>query len=228
MKTLASLITCLVLWSGFAIAEPVLNEDTVKGISAELTLAAKNADMATFEKYLYSGSKIIVDLDPSLSAGEMEIAYDEYMAMLEMALPMMQDAELYAEILSISVDDKNNQATIREKTIMTADMMGMKIQDVSISETTYGVVRGEIKVLVGKEQLISSGPVVQLEATLSIVDRREHKCSRHVIEYSPHDVTSARFINPFSARGFAGSDKDIVGDRRAGFVQKFNDLIWTH
>jgi hypothetical protein len=159
MNKLASVMMCLVLWSGFAVAEPVLDEETILGISAEFTDAVKNADISVFEKYLYSGSKIIIDLDLSNSAGEMEIAYDKYMGLMEMALPMMQAAQIYEEVLSISIDEKNNEAMIREKVIATMDMLGVKMQDVSITETTFGIVNGEIKVLVAQEQLVSSGPI---------------------------------------------------------------------
>jgi len=159
MNKLASVIICLMLWSGLAVAEPVLDEATVKGISAEFSLAIENADIATFKKYLHPTSRIIVDLDPSNSAGEMQISYDDYMGMMEMALPMMQGSDIQEEVLSISVDQANNEAVIKEKTTAMMDIMGVKIKDVSISETTYGIIDGEIKVLVAKDQLISSGPV---------------------------------------------------------------------
>lgn len=159
MNKLVSVSICLILWSGFAVAEPVLDEDTVMGISAEFTQALKDADITVFEKYLYAESKIVVDLDPSNSAGQMEISYDDYMGMMEMALPLMQDADIHAEVLSISIDDENKQATIKEKTTALMDMMGVKIKDVSVSETTYGIVDGQIKVLVATDQLISSEQV---------------------------------------------------------------------
>jgi len=159
MNKSISVLICLVLWSGFASAEPVLDEDTVMGISAEFSQAIKDANIEPFRKYLYPESKIVVDLDPSNSAGQVEISYDDYMGMIEMALPMMQDADFHEEVLSISVDDAANQATIKEKTMATMEIMGMKIKDVSISETTYGVVDGQIKVLVATDQLISSGPI---------------------------------------------------------------------
>lgn len=159
MNKLVSVLICLILWSGSAVAEPVLDEDTVKAISAEFTQALKDANIGVFKKYLYTGSKIVVDLDPSNSAGQMEIGYDDYMGMIEMALPLMQDADIQAEVVSISIDNENNQATIKEKTTALMDMMGVRIKDVSISETTYGIVNGQIKVLIATDQLISSEQV---------------------------------------------------------------------
>ena len=159
MKKLVCVIVSLLLFSNYAAAEPKLTKDVVKAISVELTDAVKAGDISVFEKYLYPGSKIVIDMDPSPGAGEMELPYDQYMQILAMSLPMMKDAELHDETLSISIDDVNNQATIREKTTATIEIMGTKMQDVSINETTYGIVNGQIKVLTATDQLISSEAV---------------------------------------------------------------------
>ena len=156
MNKLVCVAVSLLLFSGHASADPTLTEDVIKDISVELKHAMQNGDIAVFKKYLYPGSKIVVDMDPSNSAGQVEVSYDEYMQLLEISLPLMQNAVLHDEVLSISIDDQNNQATIREKTDATIEMMGVKIRDVSISETTYGVVNGQIKALTATDQLISS------------------------------------------------------------------------
>ncbi len=156
MNKLVCVFVSLLSLSGHASAETTLTEEVVKGISIEMKQAVQDADITVFEKYLYPGSRILVDLDPSNSAGQTEVGYDEYMQLLKMSLPLMQDAVLHDEVLSIFIDDENNQATIREKTSVTIEMMGIKIRDVSISETTYGIVDGQIKAIVATEQLISS------------------------------------------------------------------------
>ncbi len=156
MNKLVCVFVSLLSLSGHASAETTLTEEVVKGISIEMKQAVQDADITVFEKYLYPGSRILVDLDPSNSAGQTEVGYDDYMQLLEMSLPLMQDAVLHDEVLSIFIDDENNQATIREKTSVTIEMMGIKIRDVSISETTYGIVDGQIKAIVATEQLISS------------------------------------------------------------------------
>ena len=156
MNKLVCVIISLLLLSGHASAEPTLTADVIKDISAELKEATLNGDVAVFKKYLYPESRIVIDLDPSNSAGQVEISYDDYMDLLEMSLPLMQDADLHDEVLSISIDEENNQATIREKVTATIEMMGTKMRDVSISETTYGVVDGRIKALSATDQLVSS------------------------------------------------------------------------
>lgn len=156
MNKLVSVLICFLLTPGVAAAETVLDESTVKGISEELKQGVLSGDITPFKKYLYSGSKIVVDLDPSGSEGQIEVSYDDYINLMEMALPLMQHADIQDEVLSVSIDEKSNQATIREKTSVTIDMMGTRIRDVSISETTYGIVDGQIKALSATDELISS------------------------------------------------------------------------
>lgn len=159
MKKFTSVLIALLLVPGYVIANPTLDEDTVKAISQEFTQAMKNGDMSVFEKYMYPGSKIVVDMDPSNSSGQIDISYDQFMQLTEMAIGLMEDAEIHEEVISVTVDEKSNQATIKEKTSATIEMMGMKMRDVSIATTTYGVIDGQIKVLSTEDQLISSGPV---------------------------------------------------------------------
>lgn len=156
MNKLTPVLVCLLLISGFATAETVLDEDAIIGITDEIKQAIKGGDIAVFKKYLYPGSKITVDMDPSNSAGQIEVSYADYMQLLEMALPLMQEADIQDEILSVSIADGGSQATVKEKNTVTMDMMGVKMRDVSISETVYGVVNGQIKVLSATDQLISS------------------------------------------------------------------------
>jgi len=159
MNKIMSLFVVLALIPGYVTAAPVLDEDTVKAISKELIQAVKGNDFSVIEKYMYPGSKIVIDMDPAEDSGQMEISYDEYMALTKMGMGMMQSIDIQEELISISVDDKNNQATIEEKTTAVMEMMGVKMKDVSVNTTTYGVVDGEIKVLSTQDHLISSEPV---------------------------------------------------------------------
>jgi len=156
MKTLSTLLAGLVLAAGLASADPALDESTVRAISDEMLVATKKGDMSVFKKYLYEGSRIVIDTDPSNSAGLEEIPYDQFMGLTAMALGAMQHADIHSETLSIDVDEANNRATISEKTIAVLDMMGVKVRDESISTTTYGVVGGKIRVLSTEDQLVSS------------------------------------------------------------------------
>ncbi|MEM7431915.1 MAG: hypothetical protein AAF351_08240 [Pseudomonadota bacterium] len=158
-KIISSALLLVLMWAGYSQAEPVIDEDTLRSISAELIEAATDGNVAPFKKYLYEGSEMVVDLDPSPSAGEMAISYDEYVPLLEMAIPMMKGADLHVEVLSVSIDEAANEGTIREKSTSVMEMMGTKIRDVSISESTYGVVNGQIKLLRASDQVLSSGPV---------------------------------------------------------------------
>jgi hypothetical protein len=108
---------------------------------------------------MHPSSVIIIDLDPNPNAGETEVGYDEYMQLTRQSWGMVNNVDVSVEEVALSVDQGNNRATIREKSTIVYEMMGMKIKDVSIGETTYGVVDGQIKILKVADQLISSGPV---------------------------------------------------------------------
>jgi len=159
MNKVMSLFVVLALFPGYVTAEPVLDEDTVKAISQELIKGVEGNDFSVIEKYMYPGSKIVVDMDPAEDSGQMEMSYDEYMALTKMGMGMMQSIDIDEEVISISVDEEKNQATIEEKTTSVMEMMGVKMKDVSVNTTTYGVVDGEIKVLSAEDHLISSEPV---------------------------------------------------------------------
>lgn len=159
MNKIMLALVVLVMSLGQAIANPVVDKAAVMAISDEMTAATKSGDMSVFKKYLYPGTMIVVDMDPANSRGQMEIGYEDYMALLEMALGAMQNADIHEELISISIDQANNQATVEQKTTATLEMLGVKMRDVSVNKTTYGVVDGQIKVLHAEDQLISSGPV---------------------------------------------------------------------
>lgn len=151
-----SVVLALIVIPGLAVAEPVLDEATVRAIAKELNQSFIEGDMSILRKYMHPDSRIVMDTDPAVNRGQVEVDYDSFMQLSEMAIQNMQDATVYDEVLSVSIDAEENQATIREKTIATVSMMGMTMRDVSISTTTYGIVDGEIKVLVVEDELIST------------------------------------------------------------------------
>lgn len=159
MIRFTSLLVALALTPLSGLANPVLDEATVRGISAEVAQALRESDMSVLEKYLHSDSRIVIDLDPAINRGQQQISYDEYMALAAMSMQVMQSVDIHDEIISVSVDAANNEATIEEKTTAIIEAMGMTIKDVSLTKTTYGVIDGHIKVLSTEDQLLSSGPI---------------------------------------------------------------------
>jgi hypothetical protein len=55
----------------------------------------------------------------------------------------------------VAVDEKKNQATLKEMSTVVSEMMGIMLAQVSVTETLFGVVDGEIKVLSTAEHLVS-------------------------------------------------------------------------
>ncbi len=156
MTRVSTMLLALALMPVLAIAEPVVDENTVRSIAQELNQSFVDGDISVLKKYMYPGSRIIVDMDPAANRGQVEIDYANFMQLSEMALQAMQGASVHDEVLSVAVDSDANEATIREKTTATVSMLGTTVRDVSISTTTYGVVNGEIKVLVTQDELIST------------------------------------------------------------------------
>lgn len=136
-----------------------LSEAQVTTIHKKITQGFLEGDLSFIDKYLYPGTKIFVDLDPSPSAGEKEVSMQEYRGMLEMGMQMMEDAEVDEQILKVTTDKDRNTVTIESKTIAQMTMMGIPMEDVSISTTVYGVVNNQIKVLEARDTIISTGPV---------------------------------------------------------------------
>jgi hypothetical protein len=150
----------LIMMSRFLSAEPVITEDLLRSISKEIIQSVKDQDISVVKKYIYPGTKLIIDMDPSPSAGKSEIPYDKYIALTEMGFSAMQEAEIHDEIVSIEIDKENNQGTIEEKITATLKMFGIKMRDVSISTTVYGIIDGQVKALHAEDELISSGPIM--------------------------------------------------------------------
>lgn len=155
----AVLFVVVMMICNSAFADEKITKEKLKSISQEFSAALKEGDFSVVEKYMHPSSKIIIDLDPANNQGEKELSYEEFMKIAKLGFEMMQNADVFDELISISIDTDNNQGTIEEKTTAVVEMVGMKIEDVSINKTTYGYIDGKIKVLVAEEQLISSGPI---------------------------------------------------------------------
>ena len=69
MKRFLPVLLVLIVLPVQVIAEPVLDKKTVKAITQEINRAIESKDMSVFEKYLYPGSKITVDMDPAEDRG---------------------------------------------------------------------------------------------------------------------------------------------------------------
>lgn len=155
MFRIVSFAAIVLVASGSAFANPVVDEDTVRAISAEMVEAAEKGDASIIEKYYYPGSKIVVDMDPADNVGETEVDYADFLMLAEMGMASMAGADIDVKITDVQVDKSRNEATIEEHATIVAEMMGVKVAEVSVTETRFGVVNGEIKVLASDNRLIS-------------------------------------------------------------------------
>lgn len=162
MKTLV-LIATLLFVSFINAEEIIINEVMLKHLYDEgndiINSGDKEAIMNNLKKYLYKDSEITIDMSPAPNVGQSQVDLDKYLGLLSASLETIEKSDVTTQLLSINVDDAKNTGTIKTKTIALVEMFGMKLEDVSVSETTYGVINGEIKILSSVDELISSGPV---------------------------------------------------------------------
>ncbi len=151
----------MLLSAGSSFAEPRITEAGLRNVSEELVRAMEENDFSVISKYLHPTSRIIIDLDPTPGQGQKEISYDDYMPLAEMGMAMMADAKISNEILSIEIDCERNQGTIEEKTTVTANIMGVHVNEVTITTSVYGVIDGDIKVISAVGDLVFSEMIEQ-------------------------------------------------------------------
>jgi len=144
---LLAVVFSAVAFSAAAPAAPELDEATVRSIVGDIVEAFNQRDLDVIKAYLYPGTKIVLDLDPAGGTSPVEIEHDRYLLMLEMGMGALEGSDIQHEILKLEVDPSSNTAFVGSRASTVADIMGVRVHEDTISETTYGIVDGEIKVL---------------------------------------------------------------------------------
>ncbi len=146
-----SLLLLLAAFSAGVFAMPTIDRATIERIGQETETALANKNEAGLLKYLHQKSKIIIQ-------GK-RVSYDEYKTLTNMTLQSMGKVDVKSEELSLQIDKDKNTATVESKTVAIIEMMGMKIKDVSLNKTIYGVIDGEVKIIESVDTAISTGPI---------------------------------------------------------------------
>lgn len=129
------------------LAVPKLDEATVRSIVGEIVEAFGQRDLDVVKAYLYPGTTIVLDLDPTGGTEPVKIDHDRYLFMLEMGMGVLEDSDIQHEILKVEMNDSSNTALVEGRATTVADILGVRVHEETISKTTYGIVNGEIKVL---------------------------------------------------------------------------------
>ncbi len=151
VKKTISLLLFLVIFNSGVYAMPIIDREAIERIGSETEKALINKDEAALLKYIHPKSKMIIQ-------GK-SVSYEEYKSLIKMTLKSMGKSDVKSEELSLQINKEKNTATVETKTVAIMEMMGMKMKDVSLNRTTYGVIDGEIKIIESEDTAISSGPI---------------------------------------------------------------------
>lgn len=124
-----------------------LTEANLRLISNELAQASAAQDTQVLEKYFYPGSKVVLAPEPSKPQQSKQYSFAEYLELTKTSLRLVESKRTVDEILSIKIDKKRQRAHVKERLTSFTQTMGLTLKDVVLSNTTYGVVDHQVKVL---------------------------------------------------------------------------------
>lgn len=136
-------------------AEPLLDQQKTEAINQEFMEAMRSKDISIIRKYMFDGTKITVDLDPDVDAGEKEMTLDKYIDFTKRSIDKMGTSGVNVRLIGITLNEGRNQATLDVKLKVVTKNMGNNFQFVSTKKTVLGVIDEEIKVISSKDHLIS-------------------------------------------------------------------------
>ncbi len=155
LKLTLSILLLSLLALSFAEPSITLDQEKANTLNKELVQAMKDKDLSFIQKYMYSGSKITIDLDTSDKKGEKKITYDKYLDLTRRTIVKMGKSDVDVKLLSLSIDKEKNQITIKSKIKILTHDMGRNFKFVSTKKTLLGIVDNEIKIISSKDHLIS-------------------------------------------------------------------------
>ncbi len=136
-------------------AETLLNKEQAAKINKEFVEAMKAKDLSIIRKYMYDGTKITVDLDPEQGKGEKELTLEKYIDFTKRSIEKMGSSGIDTQLVSLSINEGRNQATITLKIKVITKNMGSNFKFVSTKKTVLGIVDEEVKIISSKDHLIS-------------------------------------------------------------------------
>lgn len=142
---LTSLVLCL--FSAFTFAESPLTEANLRFISSELARASADKNTSVLEKYFYAGTKVVLATEPNHPETSKEYSFAQYLALSQTSSRLVESRQTTEEILAIKIDQKRQQAYVKERLTSLTKTMGLTLKDVVLSNTTYGVINQQVKVL---------------------------------------------------------------------------------
>ena len=155
MLKIISLSFISLLLTAPAFSEPLLDQEKSEAINLEFMEAMRSKDVSIIRKYMFDGTKITVDLDPDIDAGEKQMTLEKYIDFTKRSIDKMGTSGVNVRLLGITLNEGRNQATLDLKVKVVTKNMGNNFQFVSTKKTVLAVVDEEIKIISSKDHLIS-------------------------------------------------------------------------
>lgn len=129
-----------------AYSQPSLTQSTILEATAEISLAYSQKDFAKATKYFYTGSRFHLDLEPDDQRDGRDISYRDYLALMQNSLTLLEETQFESKIISIDIAADGQSAVVVREQEEVSTLYGQRWRDVSISETTFAYIDGQLKI----------------------------------------------------------------------------------
>lgn len=154
-----ALLPALLIIANVAIAEGGPTEAQVHEAVEQARLALEAGDFPAWAQYFTEDSDIIMDMDPLPERGQRELDYDTFLGVGKISLNGLENPAVTQEIESLERDPETGDLLLTLVTKLESDLLGMRMEDVTRSETRYALQEDKLIVLSYSEEVLRAGPV---------------------------------------------------------------------
>lgn len=155
------MLAVLLTISNMAIAEGGPTEAQVREAVEQARVALEAGDFEAWAQYFTEDSEIIMDMDPLPERGQRELDYETFLGVGNISLNGLENAAARQDIESLERDPETGDLLLTLVTTLESDLLGMRMEDVTRSETRYALHEDKLTVLSYSEEVLRAGPVQQ-------------------------------------------------------------------
>ena len=149
----------LLLVSVLAVAGAGPDEQQVRQAIDEARQAIEAGDVQAWAVHFDEDSAITMDMDPVVGRGTRELDYDTFMRVASVGIQGLENPEVIQSIESLQADPETGDMLLVLVTTVRSDLLGLRMEEVTRSETRYDLKDGQLHVREYAEEVLSSGPV---------------------------------------------------------------------
>ena len=142
-----------------AVAQNGPDEAQVRQAVQDAKAAIVAADVEAWAQYFNEDSAITMDMDPVVGRGKRELDYATFLRVASVGIEGLENPEVVQTIESLERDEDTGDMLLVLQTSIRSDLLGMRMEEVTRSETRYGLLDGELRVVSYTEEVLSSGPI---------------------------------------------------------------------